>query len=65
MEYRNLGASGLKVPVLSFGAGTFGTVTDQGFDLGAGKQRGIEAHCRFRVLGEHQEGINLLRHVQS
>ncbi|ULJ72893.1 aldo/keto reductase [Rhizobium gallicum] len=24
MEYRNLGASGLKVPVLSFGAGTFG-----------------------------------------
>src|SRR5687768_6020692 len=24
MEYRTLGASGLKVPVLSFGAGTFG-----------------------------------------
>jgi aryl-alcohol dehydrogenase-like predicted oxidoreductase len=24
MEYRNLGASGLKVPVISFGAGTFG-----------------------------------------
>lgn len=24
MEYRNLGASGLKVPVLSFGSGTFG-----------------------------------------
>lgn len=24
MEYRNLGASGLKVPALSFGAGTFG-----------------------------------------
>ena len=24
MEYRNLGKSGLKVPVLSFGAGTFG-----------------------------------------
>lgn len=24
MEYRNLGASGLKVPILSFGAGTFG-----------------------------------------
>src|SRR5260370_10889975 len=24
MEYRNLGASGLKVPVLSFGTGTFG-----------------------------------------
>ena len=24
MEYRNLGASGLRVPVLSFGAGTFG-----------------------------------------
>src|SRR5260370_8017830 len=24
MEYRNLGASGLKVPVLSLGAGTFG-----------------------------------------
>ncbi|MEO5865534.1 MAG: aldo/keto reductase, partial [Sphingomonas sp.] len=24
MEYRNLGRSGLKVPVLSFGAGTFG-----------------------------------------
>src|SRR6516164_5451053 len=24
MEYRSLGASGLKVPVLSFGAGTFG-----------------------------------------
>lgn len=24
MEYRNLGSSGLKVPVLSFGAGTFG-----------------------------------------
>src|SRR6266849_2261970 len=24
MEYRRLGASGLKVPVLSFGAGTFG-----------------------------------------
>src|SRR4051794_25357819 len=24
MEYRKLGASGLKVPVLSFGAGTFG-----------------------------------------
>ena len=24
MEYRNLGASGLKVPALSFGTGTFG-----------------------------------------
>ncbi len=24
MEYRNLGASGLKVSVLSFGTGTFG-----------------------------------------
>jgi aryl-alcohol dehydrogenase-like predicted oxidoreductase len=24
MEYRRLGASGLKVPALSFGAGTFG-----------------------------------------
>src|SRR5258708_39468020 len=24
MQYRNLGASGLKVPALSFGAGTFG-----------------------------------------
>jgi len=24
MEYRSLGRSGLKVPVLSFGAGTFG-----------------------------------------
>jgi aryl-alcohol dehydrogenase-like predicted oxidoreductase len=24
MEYRNLGASGLKVPILSFGTGTFG-----------------------------------------
>jgi aryl-alcohol dehydrogenase-like predicted oxidoreductase len=24
MEYRNLGSSGLKVPALSFGAGTFG-----------------------------------------
>ncbi|WP_354047243.1 aldo/keto reductase [Bradyrhizobium sp. LB12.1] len=24
MEHRNLGASGLKVPVLSFGTGTFG-----------------------------------------
>src|ERR1700738_3442141 len=24
MEYRNLGSSGLKVPVLSFGTGTFG-----------------------------------------
>src|SRR5215831_12305249 len=24
MEYRNLGASGLKIPVLSFGTGTFG-----------------------------------------
>ena len=24
MEYRHLGASGLKVPVLSFGTGTFG-----------------------------------------
>jgi aryl-alcohol dehydrogenase-like predicted oxidoreductase len=24
MDYRNLGASGLKVPVLSFGTGTFG-----------------------------------------
>jgi aryl-alcohol dehydrogenase-like predicted oxidoreductase len=24
MEYRQLGASGLRVPVLSFGAGTFG-----------------------------------------
>ena len=24
MEYRQLGASGLKVPVLSFGTGTFG-----------------------------------------
>ena len=23
MEYRNLGASGLKVPALSFGTGTF------------------------------------------
>ncbi|GCC45889.1 hypothetical protein chiPu_0030227, partial [Chiloscyllium punctatum] len=24
MEYRNLGTSGLRVPVLSFGTGTFG-----------------------------------------
>jgi aryl-alcohol dehydrogenase-like predicted oxidoreductase len=28
MEYRLLGGSGLKVPVLSFGAGTFGGATD-------------------------------------
>lgn len=28
MEYRQLGASGLKVPVLSFGTGTFGGVTE-------------------------------------
>ena len=27
MEYRNLGTSGLRVPVLSFGTGTFGVVT--------------------------------------
>jgi aryl-alcohol dehydrogenase-like predicted oxidoreductase len=26
MEYRQLGASGLRVPALSFGAGTFGGV---------------------------------------
>ncbi len=28
MEYRSLGRSGLKVPVLSFGTGTFGGTTD-------------------------------------
>ncbi|HTE07850.1 MAG TPA: aldo/keto reductase, partial [Flavitalea sp.] len=28
MEYRNLGSSGLKVPVLSFGTGTFGGTND-------------------------------------
>jgi aryl-alcohol dehydrogenase-like predicted oxidoreductase len=28
MEYRQLGASGLKVPVLSFGTGTFGGGTE-------------------------------------
>src|SRR5262245_4498000 len=29
MEYRQLGASGFKVPVLSFGTGTFGGVGEQ------------------------------------
>ena len=28
MEYRQLGSSGLKVPILSFGTGTFGGKTD-------------------------------------
>lgn len=28
MEYRQLGRSGLKVPVLSFGTGTFGGATE-------------------------------------
>lgn len=28
MEYRQLGGSGLKVPVLSFGTGTFGGTGD-------------------------------------
>ena len=28
MEYRQLGSSGLKVPILTFGTGTFGGQTD-------------------------------------
>ena len=28
MEYRQLGSSGLKVPILTFGTGTFGGRTD-------------------------------------
>ncbi|MDA9505342.1 aldo/keto reductase [Bradyrhizobium sp. CCBAU 11386] len=39
MEYRNLGASGLKVPVLSFGTGTFG---GQGPLFSAWGRSGIE-----------------------
>ncbi|UWU69485.1 aldo/keto reductase [Bradyrhizobium sp. NC92] len=44
MEYRNLGASGLKVPVLSFGTGTFG---GQGPLFSAWGRSGIEEARRL------------------
>jgi len=44
MDYRNLGASGLKVPVLSFGTGTFG---GQGPLFSAWGRSGVEEACRL------------------
>src|SRR6266850_3885086 len=44
MEYRNLGASGLKVPVLSFGTGTFG---GQGPLFSAWGKSGVEEARRL------------------
>ena len=48
MEYRRLGASGLKVPVLSFGAGTFGgrgPLFSAWGDTGAGEARRLVDIC--------------------
>ena len=42
MEYRQLGRSGLKVPVLSFGTGTFGAVRNT-----IGGSRTIEMSLHF------------------
>jgi aryl-alcohol dehydrogenase-like predicted oxidoreductase len=44
MEYRNLGASGLKVPVLSFGTGTFG---GEGPPFSAWGKSGVEEARRL------------------
>ncbi len=55
MEYRNLGASGLRVPVLSFGAGTFG---GSGPLFGAwGNTDAAEARRLIDILLE--AGVNL------
>ncbi|WP_298877206.1 aldo/keto reductase [uncultured Bradyrhizobium sp.] len=55
MEYRNLGASGLKVPVLSFGTGTFG---GQGPLFSAWGRSGIE-EARRLVDVCLEAGVNL------
>ncbi|WP_406513688.1 aldo/keto reductase [Streptomyces sp. NBC_00161] len=44
MEYRRLGTSGLQVPALSFGAGTFG---GRGPLFGAWANTGVEGACRL------------------
>lgn len=44
MEYRRLGTSGLKVPTLSFGAGTFG---GQGPLFGAWGNTDAQGACRL------------------
>ncbi|MCC8962719.1 aldo/keto reductase [Bradyrhizobium sp. Pear76] len=55
MEYRNLGASGLKVPVLSFGTGTFG---GQGPLFSAwGRSDAVEARRLIDICLE--AGVNL------
>ena len=50
MEYRQLGGSGFKVPVLSLGTGTFGGTNEffKGEPLGVGKER---SQCG--VIGLH------------
>jgi aryl-alcohol dehydrogenase-like predicted oxidoreductase len=55
MEYRHLGTSGLKVPVISFGAGTFGGT---GPLFGAwGRTEGVEARCLVDICLE--AGVNM------
>ncbi|UFX45608.1 aldo/keto reductase [Bradyrhizobium sp. 41S5] len=55
MEYRNLGASGLKVPVLSFGTGTFG---GQGPLFSAWGRSGVDEARRLIDIC-FEAGVNL------
>ena len=55
MEFRQLGGSGLKVPALSFGAGTFGGTTD--FFRAWGSSDGAEATRLISICLE--AGVNL------
>jgi aryl-alcohol dehydrogenase-like predicted oxidoreductase len=55
MEFRQLGGSGLKVPALSFGAGTFGGTTD--FFRAWGSSYGAEATRFISICLE--AGVNL------
>ena len=54
MQYRNLGASGLKVPVLSFGTGTFGGEGPLFSQLGQQRGRGGAAADRHLPRGRRQ-----------
>ena len=58
MEFRQLGRSGLKVPALSFGTGTFGGGTE--FFRAWGASDVAEATRLVSICLE--AGVNLLRH---
>lgn len=57
MEFRNLGRSGLKVPVLSFGTGTFGG-SKEGFFRAWGASASVQEATRIVDLCL-EAGVNL------